>query len=488
MPEQSCNTQSLKPVNDFDCHRIIDVAEMFLSEDFSKETYQKITDIARQIVSAKYAIFNLYEDNGEDYYSVAVSGTGEVIKKASNILGFEISKRKWGNDPHKAMKIAATTITCFETLHDLTGKKVPLPLMLLIEKSFNIGKTYVAKIVKDSRMMGDFTLIYESGEEIVNAGLMELFVKLTGLFITRKRAEEKLRKSHEQFMLAVEGNHDGIWDWDITTGELFLSVRWKEMLGYADEEIPNNIDSFRNNLHPDDRPRVMKYLDGYLKGEYRHYNIEFRMKHKNGTYLWIHARGEALYDENEIPYRMAGSHTDITEKKEMEKQLESMASTDELTGLWNRRYFFEIGHNECKRTRRYKAKFGMLMIDIDHFKNINDTCGHAAGDAVLRTVSEVFRNSLRDVDIAARIGGEEFAVLMPNTDIEGAKIVAERLRNAVESSQVVYEGNALKITISVGISDCSNVNSIDKMLKNADDALYEAKKSGRNCVRFKQVK
>ncbi|HSW60196.1 MAG TPA: sensor domain-containing diguanylate cyclase, partial [bacterium] len=369
------------------------------------------------------------------------------------------------------------------TLHDLTGKKVPLPLMLLIEKSFNIGKAYVAKIVKDSRMIGDFTLIYESGEEIVNEGLMELFVKLTGLFITRKKAEEKLMKSHEQFMLAVEGNHDGIWDWDITTGELFLSPRWKEMLGYRDDEIPNNIDSFRNNLHPDDRPRAMKYLDGYLKGEHRHYHIEFRMKHKDGHDCWILARGEALYDENGIPYRMAGSHTDITEKKAMEKQLESMASTDELTGLWNRRYFFEIGHNECKRTRRYKAKFAMLMIDIDNFKNINDTYGHAAGDIVLKSVTRTFRKGLRDVDIAARIGGEEFAVLMPNTDIDGAKIVAERLRGSVESSSVEYEGKVLKITISIGISDCSNVNSIDEMMKNADDALYVAKNEGRNCFK-----
>lgn len=488
MSEQSCQSKRMMPVNDFDCHKIIDVAEMFLSEEFSSETYQKITNIVRQLSSAKYAIFNLYEDNCHDYYSVAVSGMSEVINKASKILGFEIGHKKWGDDPNKAMKIANQTITCFETLHDLTGKKVPLPLILLIEKSFNIGKVYVAKIVKDSRMMGDFTLIYEKDETLVNEGLLELFVKLAGLFIVRKKTEEALLKSHEQFMLAVEGNHDGIWDWDIKTGELFLSPRWKEMLGYRDEELPNNIDSFRNNLHPDDRPRAMKYLDGYLKGEHRHYHIEFRMNHKDGTYRWMLARGEALYDENGIPYRMAGSHTDITEKKEMEKQLESLASTDALTGLWNRRYFFEIGHNECKRTRRYKAKFGMLMIDIDHFKDINDTYGHAAGDAVLINVSEVFKKHLRDVDIASRIGGEEFAVLMPNTDIEGVKIVAERLRSAVESSQIAYEGNALKITISVGISDCSNVNSIDEMLKNADDALYDAKNSGRNCVRFKQVK
>lgn len=484
MSEQKCQSESMVPVNDFDCHRIIDVAEMFLSEEFSKETYQKITDTARQIVSSKYAIFNLYEENGEDYYSVAVSGTGEVINKASKILGFDISRKKWGDDPHKAMKIAATTITCFETLHDLTGKKVPLPLMLLIEKSFNIGRAYVAKIVKDSKIIGDFTLIYESGEEMINEGLMELFVKLTGLFITRKKAEEKLIKSHEQFMLAVKGNHDGIWDWNISTDELFLSVRWKEMLGYKNYELENRLGVFENLLHPDDKKRVLDYLDSYLKGRFNHYNIEFRLKHKDGSYRWILARGEALTDSDGIPYRMAGSHTDITEKKEMEKKLEELASIDDLTGVWNRRYFFEIGKNEFLRSKRYKAYFTIMMIDIDHFKKINDTYGHAAGDEVLKKITSVLKRNLRDVDILARLGGEEFAVLLPNTETQGALIVAERLRKAVESSSVMFENRELRATISIGTADEKSAASLDELLKNADSALYTAKNQGRNTIRI----
>lgn len=483
MSEQSCQIRNMVPVNDFDCHKIIDVAEMFLSEEFSNETYQKITDIARNIVSAKYAIFNLYEDNGTDYYSVAVSGMGEAINKASKILGFDIGRKKWGDDPHKSMRIAATTITYFETLHDLTGKKVPLPLMLLIEKSFNIGKTYVAKIVKDSKLLGDFTLIFESNEEMINEGLMELFVKLTGLFITRKKAEEKLRKSHERFMLAVEGTRDGIWDWDISTGELFLSARWKEMLGYTDDEIQNNIDSFRNNIFSEDRPRVMKYLDSYLKGEFSHYNIEFRLKHKDGSYRWILARGEALTDGKGIPYRMAGSHTDITEKKETEKKLESLASTDDLTGTWNRRYFFEIGKTEFSRSKRYRSSFSIIMMDVDHFKNTNDSFGHAAGDEALKNISAVLKKNLRDVDILARMGGEEFAALLPNTEISGALIVAERLRKAIEESPLIFEGRTIPSTISVGISDHKEALSLDALLKNADTALYAAKNSGRNCVK-----
>lgn len=123
------------------------------------------------------------------------------------------------------------------------------------------------------------------------------------------------------------------------------------------------------------------------------------------------------------------------------------------------------------------------MVDIDHFKEVNDTYGHAAGDLVLKGVSEIFIHGLRDVDIAARIGGEEFAVLMPNTDVAGAMIVAERLRHNIEMLNFEHEDRNIKITISLGVTECGGKSSIDEMLKRADKALYDAKNAGRNCVK-----
>ena len=144
----------------------------------------------------------------------------------------------------------------------------------------------------------------------------------------RKLAEQKLQgyadeleKSQEQFMLAVNGSQDGIWDWDLRTNDLYLSKRWKEMIGYEDSELPNKFSTFEELLHPDDKPRVMEYVDKYLNGEISDFNIEFRFRHKEGNYIWILARGAALRDENGIAYRMAGSHTDITESKNAEKQI-----------------------------------------------------------------------------------------------------------------------------------------------------------------------
>ncbi|MBU4053066.1 MAG: PAS domain-containing protein, partial [Proteobacteria bacterium] len=134
--------------------------------------------------------------------------------------------------------------------------------------------------------------------------------------------QDELLKSREKYILAVEGSHDGIWDWDLKTNEIFLSPRWKKILGFEDHEIPNSLESFENLLHPRDREWVLAYLERYLKGLELNYQLEFRLRHKNGSHVWIACRGEALRDENGIPYRMAGSHRDITDRKIAEKYME----------------------------------------------------------------------------------------------------------------------------------------------------------------------
>jgi len=159
--------------------------------------------------------------------------------------------------------------------------------------------------------------------------LLESFVDISYI----KRAEEELARSREQFMLAVQGTNDGIWDWDLRDNSLFLSARWKEMLGYRDEELPNEFSTFEDRLHPEDRPAVMEYAKRYLQGELRDYNIEFRMRCKDGSYRWILARGSAVRDDWGIAYRMAGSHTDITPRKISEIELAQSREELQRTNL-----------------------------------------------------------------------------------------------------------------------------------------------------------
>jgi PAS domain S-box-containing protein len=196
------------------------------------------------------------------------------------------------------------------------------------------NKKFFETLLKSPKPFHDFENLYElePGRKVwySNSGVpfyddqgnLQGFRGIARNITAKKLAEQELKESRAQYMLAVNGSQDGIWDWDIKNEKVFLSPRLKEILGYTDEELPNSFSSFENQLHPEERNVVLKYLERYLRGEMDEYSIEYRMRHKKGHYVWILARGEALRDEMGRPYRMAGSHTDITQRKEAEKEIE----------------------------------------------------------------------------------------------------------------------------------------------------------------------
>jgi diguanylate cyclase (GGDEF)-like protein len=183
--------------------------------------------------------------------------------------------------------------------------------------------------------------------------------------------------------------------------------------------------------------------------------------------------------------------TDITDRKHMEEELlaakqyaENLAQKDELTGLNNRRAFFERGHRAFEQSKRFGHSISVIMMDLDHFKTINDNYGHSVGDKVLQAVAQLIKTVVREIDIVARMGGEEFSFALPETSLEDAAYLAERLRSGIEKLVITDSGHNIKLTASFGVAICKDDDaSIEALLTNADNALYVAKNEGRNQIK-----
>ena len=176
--------------------------------------------------------------------------------------------------------------------------------------------------------------------------------------------------------------------------------------------------------------------------------------------------------------------TVMTENLQLLTDLRQLATTDSLTGLLNRREFFSLAEREFERFQRYRRLLAAIMLDIDTFKTINDRHGHQAGDLVIQTVAEHCRKQLRKVDLAARYGGDEVVILLPETDLHGASGVAQRLLEAIQQSPLAFGEHLLKISISAGVAAGNGTSSLAALLHRADQALYEAKQAGRNRIKI----
>ncbi|SFM25281.1 PAS domain S-box-containing protein/diguanylate cyclase (GGDEF) domain-containing protein [Ectothiorhodospira mobilis] len=290
----------------------------------------------------------------------------------------------------------------------------------------------------------------------------------------------------QPWRFALQGAGDGVWDWDLRTGRVRYCPRLRRILGYAEgDPFEESLDQWLHLLHPEDLPRVSSALQRHVQGGSERYTSEYRVRHRSGGWIWVLGRGRVIQrDADGRPLRVAGTLSDISERKHQEDELRRMASTDFLTGLANRRQFLGRMADELARVkRRPDHPAVVLMMDLDHFKSINDTYGHSTGDAVIRHVAELLRTVLRRMDLGARMGGEEFAALLPATALEDARGVAERLRRTIKSTPVVYRGGIVGVTVSIGLAtlDPRDEDS-DATLRRADLALYRAKGEGRNLV------
>jgi diguanylate cyclase (GGDEF)-like protein/PAS domain S-box-containing protein len=437
----------------------------------------------------------------------------------------------------------------------------------------------------------------------------------------QKSFEEENRANllNERIELALSGSSTSILDWDIKSNDLFIPESWKNLLGFEDEELPNRLSIWKNRMHPDDKKELFASLKEHFKEKKEIFESVHRLQHKNGEYIWIFGRARIFYDEKGKPYRILGTHTDITERKKIEadiaekkklleesqriahigswkldlihneltwsdeiykifevplneapsyemvlerthpddrdrvseaymqslktqipyeithrllfedgrvkyvkeacetsfdedgkplvsigtaqdvtkeKLLENklheqkeilshLAHHDILTELPNRTLLNDRLHQAIQKAKRDKTNFAVLFVDLDHFKEINDSLGHNIGDEVLQEVARRFKSVIRDEDTLARLGGDEFTVLMENLKQgQDASILAQKLLDAL-SEPIVKGDNILYLSCSIGISLYpTDGGSVQDLLKYADAAMYKAKEEGRSNFQF----
>jgi len=298
----------------------------------------------------------------------------------------------------------------------------------------------------------------------------------------RKRAERALRRSEQRFALAVRGATDGVWDLDLKRHEIYLSPQWKSLLGYDDVEIGSHPDEWFGRVHPDDRARLREDLDAHRRGITPRFENEHRILHSDGSYRWVVVRGMAQRDEDGRALRVAGSLTDITERKIAEKQLAQEALYDPLTGLPNRAFLTDLLDRAHRRAQRHEdIGFAVLFLDLDRFKEVNDSLGHAAGDEMLREVSRRLIQSVRPGDVVSRFAGDEFCILLDDLDDPGDTTrVADRVQEALRDP-IVIDGREVQTSVSIGIAVSAGEGPEPSvLLRNADNAMYRAKARGRD--------
>lgn len=298
--------------------------------------------------------------------------------------------------------------------------------------------------------------------------------------IERTRADKALRESEQRYALAVAGANDGIWDWSIREEEIYFSPRWKSILGYTEGEIADQVREWFERIDQRDREQFNEALNQHLEGRTGYFECEYRMITKGGEVRWVSSRGVAVRDELGTALRMAGSMTDITRRKQTEARLLHEAMHDALTGLPNRILFMDRLDLALRRFRRDPAKlFAVLFFDLDRFKHVNDSLGHAVGDELLAQVAGRILGCLRPGDTLARLGGDEFAIVL--NDITGptdAIYVVERVQESL-SQEFEIEAHTIFTSASIGIAVSSEIyQAPDEMLRDADIAMYRAKNSG----------
>jgi diguanylate cyclase (GGDEF)-like protein/PAS domain S-box-containing protein len=305
--------------------------------------------------------------------------------------------------------------------------------------------------------------------------------ELARVYEREREMAEAVQLSEERYALAAKAANDGLWDWDVLGDKVYFSSRWKEMLGYSEDDIDNGPEQWLDRVHPEDRPALLADLAAMKTGDRQSLLNEHRIRTGDGSYVWVLCRGLAVPGIGLPATRLVGSLTDITERRALEEFLRQQALYDSLTGLANRKLFVDRLSAVLAGTKEDSAPTcTVLWLDLDNFKGLNDTLGHVYGDMLLTQVADRIRAHVRRTDTAARFGGDEFALLIEGVDEDSH--LDEILGRLSDHLNEPYDldGHRVVVTASIGVvRGATGYRSPEEVMRDADTAMYQAKSKRR---------
>ncbi|HYD59095.1 MAG TPA: EAL domain-containing protein [Noviherbaspirillum sp.] len=290
----------------------------------------------------------------------------------------------------------------------------------------------------------------------------------------------------ERLERVLRGTNDGWWDWDLENNRIYYSPRCWEMLGYEPDALPADSGLWRRLIHPDDIEQAERGFKDAIADHEQGYSVEIRLRHKAGHYVPVLSRYMVQRNDEGVAVLVSGTNMDLTERKASESKLDFLAHRDPLTLLPNRVLLLSHLEHGIRAAQRDGTRLALLMLDLDHFKDVNDSLGHSAGDELLKLAAERLGSRLRGMDAVARLGGDEFAVVLPHiAAAEDAGMVANEIMGALSSPLMLPGGIEVRTGASIGISIFPDHGATtQELLQHADAALYGAKREGRGCFRY----